>query len=285
MNALKGDTPGTPVRRLDYRPPAWLIDAVALTLELDAEDTRVTASLRVRRNPDAGPDAADAPLELHGAGLDTRSIAVDGRPLAPSEYRIGGEQLMIDEVPDTAAVTTEVVIHPAANTALEGLYRSGASLLTQCEAEGFRKITWFGDRPDIMATYRVRLEADRERYPVLLANGNRIESGKLDGGRHFAVWDDPFPKPSYLFAVVAGDLGCIEDTFTTRSGRDVALKVHSERDNLGRLDHAMASLKKAMAWDEKRFGLEYDLDVYHIVATHDFNMGAMENKSLNIFNA
>ncbi|MGB0515104.1 MAG: M1 family aminopeptidase, partial [Wenzhouxiangellaceae bacterium] len=246
------------------------------------EATRVSASLRVRRNADAAPDA---PLELFGAGLETRMVAINGRELDASEWEIHGERLVIPEVPDQACLTTEVLIHPAKNTALEGLYQSGDSLLTQCEAEGFRKITWFGDRPDIMARFQVRLEADKARYPVLLSNGNLIESGDLGGGRHFAVWDDPFPKPSYLFAIVAGDLGCKEDSFVTCSGREVALKIYSERDNLGQLDHAMDSLKKSMAWDEQRYGLEYDLDVYHIVATHDFNMGAMENKSLNIFNA
>ena len=283
MIALKGDAPRTPVERLDYRPPAWLIDTAILTLELDADTTQVTASLRVRRNPDADDPAA--PLELFGSGLDTQSVAVDGDEVAPADYEVEGERLTVHGVPDSAIVTTRVRIHPSANTALEGLYRSGTSLLTQCEAEGFRKITWFGDRPDVMATFQVRLEADKRQYPVLLGNGNLAESGDLPDGRHYAVWNDPFPKPSYLFAVVAGDLECIQDTFTTASGRDVKLRIYSERDNLGQLGHAMDSLKKAMAWDEQRFGLEYDLDVYHIVATHDFNMGAMENKSLNIFNA
>jgi len=283
MSPLKGDAPRNPVRRLDYRPPDWLIDTAVITLQLGAERTHVTASLGVRRNPDAG--RRDAPLVLFGCGLETRSVAVDGETLGSDDYTIEGEELTIPTIAESAMVTTQVCLRPSRNTALEGLYRSGSSLLTQCEAEGFRKITWFGDRPDIMATYQVRLEADRATYPVLLANGNRVEAGDLPGGRHYAVWHDPFPKPSYLFAVVAGDLGLVEDRFTTRSGRAVALKIYSERDNLGRLAHAMESLKKAMAWDENRFGLEYDLDVYHIVATHDFNMGAMENKSLNIFNA
>jgi len=282
MIAFKGDAPRTPIRRLDYRPPAWLIDAVDMTLALDPARTRVRSRLSVRRNPDA--DGGE-PLTLHGSGLKTHSVRVDGVLLDESGWHIEGERITIDGVPERAELETEVEIRPEANTALEGLYTSGTSLLTQCEAEGFRKITWFGDRPDIMATYRVRLEADRERFPVLLGNGNRVDAGTLGDGRHYAVWDDPFPKPSYLFALVAGDLGVVSDEFATRSGRKVALKIYSERANLGRLDHAMTSLKKAMAWDEKRFGLEYDLDVYHIVATHDFNMGAMENKSLNIFNA
>jgi len=283
MKAFKGDAPRTPVNRADYHPPAWLIDTAVITLDLNADTTCVSASLRVRRNPDAVE--RDASLVLFGDDLDTECVAIDGRELDPGAYRIDDGRLSIDGLEESAIVTTRVLIHPAKNTALEGLYQSGSSLLTQCEAEGFRKITWFGDRPDIMTRFHVRLEADSTKYPVLLGNGNLVESGSLGGNRHFAVWDDPFPKPSYLFALVAGDLGCKEDTFTTASGRQVALKVYSERENLGQLDHAVESLKKAMAWDEQRFGLEYDLDVYHIVATHDFNMGAMENKSLNIFNA
>jgi len=283
MVAAKGDTPRTPVKRADYRPPAWLIDTVVMTLDLDPDTTCVRASLRVRRNPEADDD--NAALELLGDGLETECVCVDGGELSADRYRLAGDRLVIAGLDETAIITTRVLIHPARNTALEGLYQTGASLLTQCEAEGFRKITWFIDRPDVMATFHVRLEADCADYPVLLGNGNLVDSGPLDGNRHFAVWDDPFPKPSYLFALVAGDLGCKEDSFTTSSGRNVALKIYSERDNLGQLDHAMASLKKAMAWDQRRFGLEYDLDAYHIVATHDFNMGAMENKSLNIFNA
>lgn len=283
MKALKGDAPRTPVKRVDYQPPTWLIDTVVMTLDLDSDTTCVRASLRVRRNPEARDHSA--PLTLAGDDLETECVSVDGRELGDDEYRISDGRLVIDGLDDTAIITTRVLIHPARNTALEGLYRSGSSLLTQCEAEGFRKITWFGDRPDIMTTFHVRLEADRETYPVLLGNGNLVDSGSLGGNRHFAVWDDPYPKPSYLFALVAGDLGCKEDSFVTSSGKEVALKVYSERENLGQLDHAITSLKKAMAWDENRFGLEYDLDVYHIVATHDFNMGAMENKSLNIFNA
>ncbi|MCA1777840.1 MAG: aminopeptidase N [Xanthomonadaceae bacterium] len=289
MTALKGASPASPIRRLDYQPPAWLIDNVDMTLELDADRTRVTATLAVRRNPQAAD--SNAALELFGSALETRRIEIDGLEIARQAWHIDDERLRIDGVPDKARVTTEVLIQPSANTALEGLYQSGSSLLTQCEAEGFRKITWYADRPDVMSAFKVRLEADLERYPVLLGNGNLVESGRLDcdqagaAKRHFAVWHDPFLKPSYLFAIVAGDLGCVVDTFTTRSGRDVALKVYSEHENLAQLDHAVNSLKKAMAWDEQRFGLEYDLDVYHIVATHAFNMGAMENKSLNIFNA
>ncbi|MEE4303722.1 MAG: aminopeptidase N, partial [Wenzhouxiangella sp.] len=278
--SARGDQPRTPVLRQEYRPPAWWVDHVELEFDLDAAETRVTSRMSVRRNP-----AADAePLTLSGAGLETRKVAIDGEP-AQFDERAEEETLIVEGVPERAEVTIEVVIHPERNTALEGLYKSGAMLLTQCEAEGFRKITWFPDRPDVMATFRVRLVGDRERFPVLLSNGNRVDSGELDDGRHFAVWEDPFPKPSYLFAIVAGELAELADTFTTRSGREVALKFYSEPENIDQLDHAMESLKKSMAWDEERFGLEYDLDVFHVVATHDFNMGAMENKSLNIFNA
>ena len=281
--ALKGDQPQTPVLRKHYQPPAWLVDSMDMTIALDSEQTCVRSELTIRRNPQSND--SQAPLMLYGVGLDTQHVQLNERVLDESDYHIQGETLTIDEVPDSARVVTEVQINPSQNTALEGLYQSGNSLLTQCEAEGFRKITWFADRPDVMSVFRVRLEADAERYPLLLSNGNLIESGTLDQGRHYAIWDDPFPKPSYLFALVAGDLGLLEDTFMTVSGREVALKVYSEHDNIDQLDHAMESLKKSMAWDEQRYGLEYDLDVYHIVATHDFNMGAMENKSLNIFNA
>lgn len=278
----KGDQGRKPVLRIDYRPPAWLVDEVRLDIRLDPDRTLVDSRMQVRRNPDSTEHRAS--LALNGAGLGTLEVAVNDKDPGPRRLRVSGETLVIGNVPDRTQIRTRVQIQPARNTALEGLYQTGSCLLTQCEAEGFRKITWFPDRPDVMARYRVRLEADRERFPVLLGNGNREETGELPGGRHYAVWVDPFPKPCYLFALVAGDLACLEDRFITASGREVALKIYSEHENLPRLEHAMASLKKAMAWDEKRFGLEYDLDVYHIVATHDFNMGAMENKSLNIFN-
>lgn len=281
--AARADQGRRPTLRADYQPPAWLVEHIELDFSLDGAETVVRSALDVRRNP-ASPDSR-APLKLYGVGLETRRVAVDGTELGEGDYALDGESMAIAIVPDRARVSTEVRIRPDRNTALEGLYQSGASLLTQCEAEGFRKITWFPDRPDVMSTFRVRLEADRARYPLLLSNGNQVEAGVLDGGRHFAVWDDPFPKPSYLFALVAGELAELADTFRTRSGREVALKIYSEPENLGRLDHAMQSLKSSMAWDEERYGLEYDLDVYHVVATHDFNMGAMENKSLNIFNS
>jgi aminopeptidase N len=258
------------------------VDHIDLDLKLASDRTTVRAELHVRRNPDA---SAREPLRLNGVDLKTRLLEVDGRAVTGRQKTLDGESLILGGLGDEARVTTEVEIEPSRNTALEGLYTAGSSLLTQCEAEGFRKITWFPDRPDVMATYRVRLEAEQGRYPVLLSNGNLVDAGELGEGRHFAVWDDPFPKPSYLFALVATDLAVLEDRYETASGREVALKVYSEPGNLHRLDYAMESLKRAMRWDEQRWGLEYDLDVYHIIATHDFNMGAMENKSLNIFNA
>jgi len=280
--AARSDQGRRPISREDYRAPAWWVDHIELHFSLGAEETSVRAEMHVRRNQDA---KAREPLRLYGVDLKTRRVAVDGQDLADQQKTLDGESLILGGLNDQAVVSTEVEIRPDQNTALEGLYAAGASLLTQCEAEGFRKITWFPDRPDVMSTYRVRLEADQTRYPLLLSNGNLIDSGELDENRHFAVWDDPFPKPSYLFALVAADLAVLEDEFETCSGRAVALKVYSEPENLHRLDYAMASLKRAMRWDEQRWGLEYDLDVYHIIATHDFNMGAMENKSLNIFNA
>ena len=281
--AARADQGQRPTLRKDYRAPAWLVDHVELVFDLGPERTEVTAHLDIRRNPDSAQP--QAPLRLDGVDLKTLDVAIDGQSVPARQLRFDADSLIIGQVPDQARITTRVAIQPSRNTALEGLYLSGDSLLTQCEAEGFRKITWFPDRPDVMSSYRVRLEADRERFPLLLSNGNRVESGLLDDGRHFAVWSDPFPKPSYLFAIVAGRLEAISDSYRTVSGRQVRLEIYSEPENLGRLDHAMASLKKAMAWDEQRYGLEYDLDVYHIIATHDFNMGAMENKSLNIFNA
>jgi len=280
--AGRSDQGRRPVLRGDYRAPAWWVDHIALDFNLASDRTIVRAELHVRRNADA---SARGPLRLDGVDLRTRRLAVDGREVSDRQKTLDGDSLVLGGLSDRAIVSTEVEIKPDQNTALEGLYAAGSSLLTQCEAQGFRKITWFPDRPDVMATHRVRLEADQERYPVLLSNGNLVDSGELGSGRHFAIWDDPFPKPSYLFALVATDLAVLEGRYETASGRDVALKVYSEPGNLHRLDYAMDSLKRAMRWDEERWGLEYDLDVYHIIATHDFNMGAMENKSLNIFNA
>ncbi len=271
-----------PIRLEDYRRPDWLVDRVELDFALGEAATEVTARLQVRRNPAAGE--GPRPLVLDGQELELLGLEVDGLPLGANRYAKDDDHLTLHELPDACTVLTRVRIHPDRNTALEGLYVSNGIFCTQCEPEGFRKITYFPDRPDVMARYRVRIEGDRERHPVLLANGNPIEAGALAGGRHFALWEDPFPKPSYLFALVAGRLAKLEDHFTTRSGRAVTLQIYTEPQEIDKCAHAMASLKKAMRWDEERFHLEYDLDQFMIVAVSDFNFGAMENKGLNIFN-
>ena len=273
----------TTVHRLDYRPPDYRVESVELDFDLHEDGTIVEATLALAREP---VEIGDVPsLVLHGEELETLDVAIDGRSLGAGEYRVEAESLEIASPPERFVLTTRVRIHPEKNTALSGLYRSASMFCTQCEAHGFRRITWFLDRPDVMATYRVRIEADRERYPVLLSNGNRGEVEELDNGRHAVHWHDPFRKPSYLFALVAGDLRCHDGRFETRSGRDVRLEIWVEPQNIDRCEHAMRSLQKAMRWDEDVFGLEYDLDLYMIVAVGDFNMGAMENKGLNIFNA
>jgi aminopeptidase N len=271
------------VRRTDYRPPAFLVDRVALEFDLDPGSTRVTSTLTVRRNP-ARPGAGD-PLVLDGEDLDLVSVELDGRLLSSADYEWHGEGLTIRAPSDRCTIRTVSVIRPDANTELMGLFVSNGNFFSQCEAEGFRRITFFPDRPDVMAPYRVTLRADQARYPVLLSNGNLIEEGNLGDGRHFAVWDDPFAKPSYLFALVAGTFDVLEDRVVRGSGREALLQVYVEPGNLDKTSHAMESLKRAIAWDERRFGLELDLDRFMIVASHDFNMGAMENKGLNIFNA
>jgi len=271
-----------PTRLEDYRPPEFLIDQVDLHFDLGLDLTRVAAELTVRRNPAA--TRGDGSLTLHGEQLALDLVAIDGHRLTPAEYRLDAESLTLLRVPDRFRLQTQVRIHPAQNTALEGLYQSGEMLCTQCEAEGFRRITYFLDRPDVMARYTVTLAADRKRFPVLLSNGNQLESRDLEGGRHQVRWEDPFPKPSYLFALIAGELGVVEDTFTTASGRPVGLRIYVEPQNLDKCDHAMRSLKKAMRWDEEHYGREYDLDLFMIVAVSHFNMGAMENKGLNVFN-
>jgi len=268
----------------DYQPPAFLVDRVRLHVDLRERTTRVRADLALRRNP-AAPAAPGGALRLNGEQLALQSVAVDGRALAPAEYAVDEESLTVYAVPDAFALQTEVEIVPEDNTALEGLYASGAMYCTQCEAEGFRKITYYLDRPDVMARFTTTIVADKARCPVLLSNGNPVEAGDLGAGRHFVTWEDPFPKPSYLFALVAGDLRCIEDRHVTASGREVALRFYVEPENVDKCEHAMRSLQKAMRWDEERFGREYDLDVYMIVAVNDFNMGAMENKGLNVFNS
>ena len=265
------------IRREDYAPPAWLVPDVSLRFELAAERTLVHATLNVTRN-----GMHVEPLRLDGDELELLALAVDGVSVAPT-YE--GGRLVVAIAGDRATVTTTVAISPAANTKLMGLYASGGILCTQCEAEGFRRITFFPDRPDVLSRYRVRLEADATTFPVLLSNGNKVSVGDLGGGRHFAEWDDPFPKPCYLFAVVAGDLAAFRDSFTTMSGRTVDLGIWVRESDLSRCAHAMAALKASMRWDEEHYGREYDLDVFNIVAVSDFNFGAMENKGLNIFNS
>jgi len=273
-----------PVIRLkDYHPSEFLIDQVDLRVDLDLDETLVEAELSLRRNP-AAP-RGDGDLRLDGEQLELIDVALDGRVLPPVEYQVQDDALIVRRVPDRFLLRTRVRIRPKANTALEGLYASGDMLCTQCEAEGFRRITYFLDRPDVMARFQVTLVADPEPYPVLLSNGNPTGSEDLPDGRHLARWDDPHPKPSYLFAVVAGDLAVVEDSFTTCSGREVPLRIYVEPENLDKCDHAMRSLKHAMRWDEERYGREYDLDIFMIVAVSHFNMGAMENKGLNVFNA
>ncbi len=275
---MRTETP-QPIRLSDYRPPAFLVDTVHLTFELEPHATRVRARLAVRRNGDHAE-----PLKFNGERLKPVSVAVDGRVLAEAERTIDAEFLTIPDVPDAFMLETEVEIDPEANKALEGLYMSGGRFCTQCEAEGFRKITWWPDRPDVLSRFTVRIEADKA-FPRLLSNGNLIEHGELGGGRHYAVWEDPFPKPCYLFALVAGELDVLEDSRVTMSGRKVDLRIYVDPGMAPRAAYAMDALKRAMAWDEQAYGREYDLDLFMIVAVRDFNFGAMENKGLNIFNS
>jgi aminopeptidase N len=272
-----------PIHQKDYTPPDYLIEKVELTFDLDPDLTRVVSQLSIRSNP--GHGALRKPLVLDGEALTLVSLKLDGVELDPSRYFVEEERLTISEVPDAFSLEVVTEICPRENSELSGLYISGPMLCTQCEAEGFRRITYFADRPDVMAVYTVTLRADRARCPVLLANGNLTGSGTLPDGRHFATWHDPFKKPSYLFALVAGELMHVSDTFTTMTGRPVKLEVYVEEKNRAKCDHALRSLKRAMRWDEEEFGREYDLDVYMIVAVDDFNMGAMENKGLNVFNS
>ncbi|MCG6967238.1 MAG: aminopeptidase N [Chromatiaceae bacterium] len=277
---MKEATPGA-IKLTDYRPPDYLIDTVDLDFDLQEQGTRVVARLALRRNP----LGSGGPLRLNGEGLQPVWVRLDGRELSADRYHVDDESLTLADPPQAFVLESEAIIAPENNSALEGLYRSGGLYCTQCEPEGFRKITWFIDRPDVMARFTVRVAADRQACPVLLSNGNPRESGELPNGRHYAVWDDPIPKPSYLFALVAGDLRYVEDRHTTPSGREVRLRVYVEPENLDKCDHALRSLVNAMRWDEERYGREYDLDVYNIVAVNDFNMGAMENKGLNVFNS
>ncbi len=292
MNEMASQAAGAkklePVRLEDYRPPAWLVDEVELLVRLDEQNTEVEATLKLRRNPasdETGPNGGLPVVNLDGEKLELLAIATDDGPLAPDSWCTTEKRLVIHRPPAEAfTLKTLVRIHPILNKALSGLYVSNGIFATQCEAEGFRRITYFPDRPDVLARYTVRIEADAGRYSVLLSNGNLVDEGTLDGGRHFAVWHDPFPKPCYLFALVAGKLEAVRDTFTTAEGREVRLAVWTESGKAARARWALESLKRAMRWDEERFGLSCDLDIYNVVAIADFNMGAMENKGLNIFN-
>jgi aminopeptidase N len=271
-----------PIRLKDYRPPDWLIETVDLDVSLDPTATIVRAKLRLKPNTTGAP----APLILDGDELKLRSLALDGKPLPGESFLATPERLTIAQPPNRPfTLEIETVVDPLANTQLMGLYRAGTTYCTQCEAEGFRRITYFLDRPDVMAVYTTRIEADKSEAPILLSNGNLVAQGDVAGtDRHFAVWHDPFKKPCYLFALVGGDLACVADSFRTMSGRDVTLHIYVEPGKEDRCFYAMDSLKRAMRWDEEAFGREYDLDIFMIVAVSAFNMGAMENKGLNVFN-
>src|SRR3569623_678763 len=275
---MRTDTPQA-IRLADYRPPAFLVDEVHLTFDLRPNATRVKARLSVRRN-----GAHAEPLRFNGERLKALSVAIDGRMLAEAERTIDGEFLTIANAPDAFTLETEVEIDPEANKALEGLYMSGGRFCTQCEAEGFRKITFWPDRPDVLSRFTVRIEADK-KFRHLLSFGYLMEQGELPGGRGFAVWNDPFLKPCYLFALVAGELDVLEDKLTTMTGRTVDLRIYVDTGMAPRAAYAMDALKRSMKWDEEAYGREYDLDLFMIVAVRDFNFGAMENKGLNIFNS
>lgn len=278
---MKTTTPH-PILLTDYRPPAYLVPEVKLTFELDDERTHVTSKMLLVRNLNHTEEIL--PLVLNGEKMHLLSIKLDGRPLTPADYQLDEHTLTIKQPPQAFWLEIENEIAPKNNTALDGLYKSGNIFCTQNEPEGFRKITYFPDRSDVMAKYTTRIIADRQQYPVLLSNGNEIGHGSLPNGKHWVEWQDPFAKPSYLFALVAGDLGCIRDQFLTRSGKQVDLRIYCDKGNESKCRHAMQSLIKSMRWDEEVFDLEYDLDTFMIVAVDAFNMGAMENKGLNIFN-
>ncbi|EMI16640.1 aminopeptidase N [Rhodopirellula maiorica SM1] len=270
-----------PVLRSDYRPPTYWIENVELEFDLDPRETLVTARIAVRRNSQQPSDT----LDLAGENLKLQSVAIDGKRLDGDQYQLRDDGMTLLNLPESCQIETKVLVSPLTNKSLSGLYQTSGNYCTQCEAVGFRRITYFLDRPDVMTTYRVTIRGDKKTCPVMLSNGNRIAAKDLDDGRHEVVWEDPFPKPSYLFALVAGNLKCHRGTFTTRSGRDVALEIWVEPQNIDKCEHALVSLQKSMKWDEDVFGLEYDLDIYMIVAVNDFNMGAMENKGLNVFNS
>jgi aminopeptidase N len=268
------------IHRTDYRPPDWLVPQIALDFRLDPDATQVRARLTVTRN-----GAHDHPLRLDGEGLMPLEVKIDGAAIGEGGWSLEAGNLVIPLTNEIHIIETLVEIAPAQNSQLMGLYASGGLLCTQCEAQGFRRITFFPDRPDVLSTYTVRMEADKARYPILLANGDPVAKGDGGNGKHWAQWNDPFPKPCYLFALVAGDLACNTDSFTTMSGRKVELGIWVSQNDLPRTTHAMKALKDSMLWDERVYGREYDLDVFNIVAVADFNFGAMENKGLNVFNS
>ena len=279
---MKESSPRT-INLKDYSVPPFLVKTIDLHFDLREQGTRVSTSLEIYRNPD---DPSSTPhLALNGVDLELIELKLDGTPLGEQDYELDSDGLTILSVPDVFTLESVVRISPETNTALEGLYQSSGNYCTQCEAHGFRKITFYLDRPDVMAIFTTTIEADKSRYPVLLSNGNPTSQGNKTDDRHWVSWHDPFKKPAYLFALVAGDLAVTEDTYTTQSGREVALQIYTEHHNADKTAHAMRSLKKAMRWDEEQYGLEYDLDIYMIVSVDDFNMGAMENKGLNVFNS
>jgi aminopeptidase N len=267
----------------DYQSPLFLIDTIDLTIDISEDVTTVHSKLKVRKNPEEKSSSND--FILNGENVELVSIIRDDSKLEEDSYKKENETLTVLNNPEAFSLEISCKIKPQENTSLEGLYKADGIFLTQCEAEGFRRITYFPDRPDVMSRYQCTIQADKKNYPVLLSNGDLIKSGDLDQGRHYATWVDPFPKPSYLFAMVAGDLAHREDYYTTKSGHKVLLQIFVEYENIDGCDHALRSLQKSMKWDEDVFGLEYDLDTYMIVATNSFNAGAMENKGLNIFNA
>ncbi|MCG8689304.1 MAG: aminopeptidase N, partial [Desulfobacterales bacterium] len=261
----------------------FIVDHIDLKFDIQEDHTSVTSTLKLRKDLACADETS--PLILNKGSFEITSVVAGGMVLLPGEYKVDDETLTLVRTPEEFELEITSILDPDANTALEGLYRSGQILCTQCEAQGFRKITPYPDRPDVMAPFSCTIVADKSRYPVLLSNGNLVDKGDLDNNRHYVRWEDPHKKPCYLFALVAGDLALLEDEFITASGRRVALHIYSEKENIDKCGYAMTALKQSMKWDEDRFGLEYDLDLYQIVAINDFNAGAMENKGLNIFNA
>ena len=279
---MRDATPQT-IYLKDYQVPEFLIDKTSLVFDLQDEYCRVISTLSIRRNPESSQSSG--PFFLHGGmELDLQQVQVDNQIVTEKDYRRTDEGLVINQVPDSCVIRIEVLIKPHLNTTMMGLYKSRTMYCTQCEAEGFRNITFYLDRPDVMSEFTTKLIADKQQFPVLLSNGNAIDQGELEGNRHFATWHDPFKKPAYLFALVAGNLSVVEDSFTTCTNREILLQIFVEEKDLNKCDHAMLSLKNSMRWDEQVYGREYDLNRFMIVAVDDFNMGAMENKGLNIFN-